>query len=118
MRSSQRCAGTAPAFTTTSWWYVALFIALGIPATALSTGLITGTQQASPPHLRGRILSLITVAQALGQATGILAAGLLSAVTSLTVLLNVQAGCYLACALIAIRGFDQHKLMPPSVNAP
>jgi MFS family permease len=108
----------SPAFTTTSWWYVALFIALGIPATALSTGLITGTQQASPPHLRGRILSLITVAQALGQATGILAAGLLSAITPLTVLLNAQAGCYLACALIAISGFDHHKPMPSTANAP
>jgi MFS family permease len=108
----------SPAFTMTSWWYVALFIAFGIPATALSTGLITGTQQASPPHLRGRILSLITVAQALGQATGILAAGLLSALTPLTVLLNAQAGCYLACALIAISGFDHHKRMPSTANAP
>jgi MFS family permease len=109
----------SPAFTTTSWWYVALFIAVGIPATALSTGLITGTQQASPPHLRGRILSLIAVAQALGQATGILAAGLLSAVTPLTVLLNAQAGCYLACAVIAITGFDRHhQLVSSAANAP
>jgi MFS family permease len=97
----------SPAVTTTSWWYVALFITLGIPATAVSTGLVTGIQQASPPHLRGRILSLITVAEALGQAIGILAAGLLSAITPLTVLLNAQAGCYLACALLAIGGFDQ-----------
>ena len=108
----------SPAFTTASWWYVTLFIAVGIPATALSTGLITGTQQASPPRLRGRILSLVTVAQALGQAAGILAAGLLSAVTSLTVLLNAQAGCYLACALIAISGFDHCKPMLSTANAP
>jgi hypothetical protein len=39
----------SPAFTTTSWWYVALFIVLGIPDTALSTGLITGAQQAGRP---------------------------------------------------------------------
>jgi MFS family permease len=99
----------SPAWTTAPWWYVALFIAVGIPATALSTGLITGTQDASPPRLRGRVLSLMSVAQALGQATGILTAGLLSAVTPLTVLLNAQAGCYLACALIAIIGFDCHR---------
>jgi MFS family permease len=109
----------SPAFTTAAWWYVALFIAVGIPATALSTGLITGTQQASPPGLRGRVLSLMTVAQALGQATGILAAGVLSAITPLTILLNAQAGCYLACALIATIGFDRppHKLMRSAVNA-
>jgi MFS family permease len=99
----------SPAFTTTSGWYIGLFIAVGIPATALSTGLITGTQQASPPHLLGRVLSLVAVAQALGQATGILAAGLLSAIAPLTVLLDAQAGCYLACSLIAITGFDRHS---------
>jgi MFS family permease len=109
----------SPAFTTTSWWYVAVFIAVGVPATALSTGLITGTQQATPPHLRGRVLSLIAVAQALGQGTGILAAGLLSTITPLTILLNAQAGCYLACALIAITSFSRHRhnLMPATATA-
>jgi MFS family permease len=108
------------AFTRAAWWYVVLFIAVGVPATALNTGLITGTQRASPAHLRGRILSLLAVAQALGQATGILAAGLLSAIAPLTVLLNAQAGCYLTCAIIAITGFERHqqKLMPVMTNAP
>jgi MFS family permease len=87
--------------TTTPWWYVTLFTLVGIPATMLTTGLITGTQQASRPHLRGRILSLLAVAEAMGQGTGILAAGVLSSLTSLAVLLNAQAGCYLACAVIA-----------------
>ena len=96
----------SPVLTTASWWYVALFITMGIPATAIGTGLVTGTQRASPSERRGRVLSLMAVAQALGQAAGILAAGLLSAVVPLTVLLNAQAGCYLASALIAIVGFD------------
>ena len=99
----------SPAVTTVSGWYVALFIAVGIPATAIGTGLITGVQHASPPALRGRVLSLMAVAQALGQAAGILAAGLLSAIVSLTVLLNAQAGCYLAGALIAVIGFDRRR---------
>jgi hypothetical protein len=106
--------------TTAPGWYVLVFIAVGIPATALGTGLITGTQQASPPRLRGRILSLVTVAQALGQATGILAGGLLSAITPLPVLLNAQAGCYLACAIVALRWFDrprQTSAMQPQVGA-
>ena len=97
----------SPAFTTTPWWYVVLFIAVGVPGTALDTGLITGTQQASPPDVRGRVLSLMAVAEAVGQAIGILAAGLLSSVTTLSVLLNVQAGCYLTCALIAVTAFGR-----------
>jgi chromate transport protein ChrA len=110
----------SPLMTSAPGWYILLFIAIGIPATALGTGLITGSQQASPSHLRGRILSLLAVAQALGQATGILAAGLLSAITPLLVLLNAQAGCYLACAIIATCCFDrlQHNLIPSTANAP
>jgi MFS family permease len=95
----------SPAITTERWWYVALFIAVGLPATALVTGLLTGTQRASPRRVLGRVLSLIQVAQALGQGTGILLAGLLSGTVSLIVLLNVEASCYLACAVVAIMGF-------------
>jgi MFS family permease len=108
----------SPTLTTAPWWYIVLFIAVGVPATALSTGLITGTQQASPHRQRGRVLSLLGVAQALGQAAGILAAGLLSATIPLTVLLNAQAGCYLTCAVVAITSFDrhQHNLVPSTAN--
>lgn len=94
----------SPAVTQFTWWYATLFIAAGIPATALNTGLITGAQDASPPSVRGRVLALIGVAEALGQGGGILAAGLLAGPVSLTVLLNGQAGCYLACAAIAAAG--------------
>jgi MFS family permease len=95
----------SPTLTTATWWYVALFIAVGIPATALGTGLLTGTQAASPPAVRGRVLSLLQVAQALGQGVGILAAGLLAGRVSLGLLLNLQASCYLACAGVAVLGF-------------
>jgi MFS family permease len=90
----------SPQFTTAAWWYVALFIAVGIPGTMLTTGLTTAIQQASPPGLRGRTLSLLGVAQAIGQAIGILAAGVLSSTLPLGGLLNAQAGCYAACAVI------------------
>jgi hypothetical protein len=61
----------------------------------------------------------VGVAQALGQATGILAAGLLSATIPLTVLLNAQAGCYFTCAIVAITSFDRRRptLMPSPANA-
>lgn len=110
-------AWNSPSMTTETWWYVALFIAAGIPATALATGLITGTQEASPPRLRGRVLSLIQVAEALGQGTGILTAGLLSSMVSLTFLLNAQAGCYLACAIVAITSFARPRTVGASQTA-
>lgn len=99
----------SPAITTQTWWYVALFIAVGIPATALTAGLITGTQLASPALVLGRVLSLVNVAQALGQGIGIIAAGVLSSTLPLIVLLNAQAGCYLACAGIAILSFARRE---------
>jgi MFS family permease len=102
-------AWNSPDVTQATWWYASLFIAVGIPATALSTGLITGTQDASPPHMRGRVLGLIGVAEALGQGGGILAAGLLAGSVSLTALLNGQADCYLGCAAIAAAGFARRR---------
>lgn len=95
----------SPAITTGTWWYVGLFIAVGLPATALVTGLLSGTQQASPHSVLGRVLSLIQVAQALGQGTGIVLAGLLTSTVSLTLLLNLQASCYVTCAVVAAMGF-------------
>ena len=99
----------SPALTTAPCWYVALFIAVGIPATALSAGLITGAQQASPPPKLGRVLSLNQVAEALGQGIGILAAGLLCSMVPLTALLNAQATCYLICAVIALTGLARRS---------
>ena len=104
----------SPAITTETWWYVALFIAVGLPATALVTGLVTGTQRASPRRVLGRVLSLVQVAQALGQGTGIVLAGLLSGTVSLTVLLNLQASCYLGSAVVAVVGFAPNTRRPRS----
>lgn len=103
----------SPRITLTAWWYVALFILVGVPATVFSTGLITGTQRTGRPDVRGRILSLLSVSDALGQGAGILTAGLLSSVLPLTVLLNAQAGCYLACTAVALALFGKRQLTMP-----
>ena len=108
----------SPPITSSTWWYAALFVAAGIPATAFTTGLITGTQDASPASMRGRVFSLLGVADALGQGAGILAAGLLAGPVSLTVLLNGQAGCYLACAAIAAAGFARRPSGSPPLLSP
>lgn len=104
----------SPSLTLSAWWYVTLFMLVGTPATVFSTGLITGTQNSSRPQLRGRILSLLAVADALGQAAGILAAGVLSGFISLGVLLNAQAGCYLTCAFVALALFGKRPLTMPA----
>jgi MFS family permease len=104
----------SPRLTMAAWWYVTLFILVGVPATVFSTGLITGTQQASQPDLRGRILSLLAVADALGQGIGILAAGELSSFTPLAVLLNAQASCYLTCAIVALALFGKRQITMPN----
>ena len=108
----------SPGFTMAAWWYVVLFILVGVPATVFSTGLVTGTQQASEPHLRGRVLSLLNVADALGQGVGILAAGVLSSVVALSGLLNAQAGCYATCAIVAIALFGKPEVTTPSASRP
>ncbi len=95
----------SPALTTAMGWYAALFVLVGVPATALVTGLITGAQAACPRPVRGRVLSLLAVADALGQGTGVLLAGMLAGRLALGPLLDVQAGCYLTCALIATTTF-------------
>ena len=100
----------SPAITNRTWWYAALFIVVGLPATAITTGLITGTQRATPPRVRGRVLSLIQVTEALGQGTGILLAGLLGSSISLTLLLDGQASLYLACAIVAGASFGTVRL--------
>jgi predicted MFS family arabinose efflux permease len=102
----------APAVTHAPSLYVALFIAVGLPGTALITGLVTGTQSASPAHARGRILSLLTAADALGQGAGILAAGLLAGHLALGVMLNLQAGCYVSCAVVAALAFARAARRP------
>ena len=104
----------SPAITDSTWWYAALFIAAGVPATAIVTGLITTTQHAAPPRVRGRVLSLIGVSEALGQGTGILVAGLFASSVSLTLLLDGQASLYLACAVVAAASFG---LAPRAVPA-
>ncbi len=95
----------SPAITDRTWWYAALFIAVGVPATATATGLITGTQRAAPPRVRGRVLSLIQVTEALGQGTGIVLAGLLSSSIPLTLMLDAQASLYVASAIVAAASF-------------
>ncbi|MGA9859625.1 MAG: MFS transporter [Solirubrobacteraceae bacterium] len=96
----------SPQLTTNPAWYAALFIVVGVPATAFVTGLVTELQLVCPAPVLGRVLSLVGVAQAAGQGAGVLAAGVLSGAVPLAVLLNGQGCLYLAGAAVAALGFQ------------
>ena len=100
-----------PTFTTTIWVYVVLFSLSGIPGAALSVGLFTTLQTASPPHALGRVTGLMSAGEVLGVTTGSILAGLLVEHMSLGAMLNTQAAVYLAAGCAAL------LLVRPS-NAP
>jgi MFS family permease len=93
----------APGLVTAQPLYVALFIAVGAPGVALMSGLISSLQEATSDHHRGRAFAIAGVAVCIGEAIGMLAAGLLSDRVGLTAVLDAQAGLYLLAALLAAR---------------
>lgn len=91
----------APHVTTAIWLYVGLFIAAGIPGVATSTGLITIVQTVTPPTHLGRVFAAFETGAGALQAVGVLAAGALADQLGVVPILNVQAGIYIACGLLA-----------------
>lgn len=91
----------APRATTATWLYVVLFIAVGLPGIAMTTGLISVLQAATPDGLRGRVFAAFGVAMALGQALGMIAGGLLGDPLGVVTILNVQGVLYLIAGAIA-----------------
>jgi MFS family permease len=77
---------------------VALFIVAGAPGVVLGTGLISAVQAGTDDDSRGRVFGLIGN---VGQAGGMLAAGLLAAPLGLLRILDTQAVLYLAAGAIA-----------------
>jgi MFS family permease len=92
----------APGITTAEPLYVALFIAAGAPGVALMTGLISTLQQATAEGQRGTAFAIAGVAASVGEAIGMVAAGLLGDRVGLTAVLDAQAGLYLLGGLLAL----------------
>lgn len=90
-----------PHVTTTEPVYAVLFICSGIPGVALLSGLISWLQEATADGERGRAFAAYGAAFALGQAAGMLAAGIFGDRVGAVPLLNVQAICYLAGGVVA-----------------
>jgi hypothetical protein len=104
----------APGLTRAEPLYVVLFVAVGAPGLALVAGLTTAIQQATADGQRGSAFAAMGVAMAVGQATGILVAGVVP-------LLNVQGALYLLAAAMAARWLrprrSRHRGRPRRVPA-
>jgi predicted MFS family arabinose efflux permease len=87
--------------TTSLGIYVALFVVVGAPGVIMGTALVSALQQASPAHRRGAAFSALGAAMGLGQAVGLVVAGLATAAVGLMPMLNLQAGLYLAAGVLA-----------------
>jgi MFS family permease len=91
-----------PGLTTFEPVYVALFVAVGAPAIAMTSGLISTLQHATADGERGRVFAAFGLASTAGQALGIAAAGILGDRLGVVPLLNVQAPLYLVGGLVAL----------------
>jgi MFS family permease len=91
-----------PAVTTEPALYVVLFALVGAPGVVMGTGLISFLQQAGQPEEHGRIFGALGVAENLGQAVGMLAAGTLTGVLGLNGILDAQGTIYLITGLMAV----------------
>ena len=91
----------APHVTTAIWLYVVLFIAVGLPGVAMTTGLISSMQQATPEGMRGKVFASFGVAAATGQALGIVAGGVLGDPLGVVTVLNAQGILYLIAGAMA-----------------
>ena len=91
----------APAISTAQPLYVALFIVAGAPGVALLTGLVSALQEASVEGQRGKVFAAVGVAASVGEAMGLLAAGVLGDPLGIVTVLNAQAGLYVVAGLLA-----------------
>jgi predicted MFS family arabinose efflux permease len=91
----------APAVSTAQPLYVALFIAAGAPGVALMTGLVSTLQSAAPSSDRGKAFAIAGVVASLGEATGMLAGGILGDPLGIVAVLNVQGAIYVLAGLLA-----------------
>ncbi len=81
--------------------YAVLFAAIGVPAVFMGAGMTSLLQQATDGSRRGSAFAALGLGQAIGQAIGITAAGLLQEPIGTLPLLELQAGAYALTAVLA-----------------
>jgi MFS family permease len=93
----------APTITSAEPLYIVLFIAAGAPGIGLQTGLTSAMQRATREGQRGAVFAAMGVAMAIGEATGIIAAGVLGDRLGVVGVLDAQGVLYLIAGLLAAR---------------
>ena len=91
----------APVSTVVAF-YVALFVAMGIPAIATTAGTITLVQGVTPPGSIGRVVATMSTLALAAQGVGLVAAGILADRIGVLPILDAQAALYLACGVLAL----------------
>ena len=83
-------------------FYVALFVAMGIPAIATTAGTITLVQGITPPGSIGRVVATMSTLALAAQGVGLVTAGILADGIGVLPILDAQAALYLACGVLAL----------------
>jgi len=82
--------------------YVALFVAMGIPAIATTASTITLVQGITPPGSIGRVVATMSTLGLAAQGVGLVMAGILADRIGVLPILDAQAALYLACGVLAL----------------
>ena len=82
--------------------YVALFVAMGIPAIATTAGTITLVQGITPAGSIGRVVATKSTLALAAQGVGLVTAGILADRIGVLPILDTQGALYLACGILAL----------------
>ncbi len=107
-----------PRLTVAEPLYVALFVAIGVPAIAHVTGVVSALQESTVDGERGRVFAAVGVAGAVGQAVGMVVAGVLGDRFGVVPLLNAQGTLYLLAGLIALVWLTTQAAEPVAQGEP
>jgi MFS family permease len=92
----------AAAVTTAVPFYATMFAILGLPAVAVSVGLLTVLQALTPPTHLGRVYAAYETSSGILQAVGVVVAGALADRIGVAPILDVQALLYVGCGVAAL----------------
>ncbi|MGO4103393.1 MFS transporter [Leifsonia sp. YAF41] len=90
-----------PFITNELWLYVVLFAIVGAPGVFMGAGLVSILQLGSDDGERGSVFAALGLVMAIGQAIGMLAAGMLQSGLGTVPLLEIQGAVYLVTAILA-----------------
>jgi predicted MFS family arabinose efflux permease len=83
-------------------FYVAFFIAMGIPAVSVGAGMMTMLQTVTPQSAMGRVVATVGTSAQAAQGVGLLLGGLVADRLGVVVVLDGQAALYLLCGVLAL----------------